>query len=104
MDWFLHDGDICHKRVNNVFKSFKILTSTDIEWKKVPDFGSITCRTFFPKLDLIDFGSTEIYFTVGSNYAVCLLKLKISFMRLELILLILWQILYKDVLLNLLQC
>ena len=47
MDWFLYDGDVRHKRVNNVFKSFKILTSIDIEWKKIPDFGSITCKTFF---------------------------------------------------------
>ena len=27
---------------NNVLKGSKILTSLDMEWKKVPDFGSIT--------------------------------------------------------------
>ena len=76
MGWFLYDGDLCHERVNKIFKGFKILTSIDTEWKKVPDFGSITSKTFFPKSNLIDFESIEIYFTVGSNYYVCFLKLK----------------------------
>ena len=45
---------------NNIFESFKIFTSLNMERKGVPDFRPIISKTFFTIANLIDFGNIEV--------------------------------------------
>ena len=47
--------------------------------KGPPDFRPIISRTFFTILNLIEFGNTEIYFVLVSNYLFCFLFFAVKF-------------------------